>query len=748
MEGIAGVSGNATQIQDWRRTRLFGPIAAMVLGGLVLLIALSVFLIERFDVASADHERAIVKRGIAEQAKELDVVVATQVDWDQAIAKLDNKFDPAWADFNLGNYLYTFNGFSHVFVIDSDARPVYAAAQGERTNLAGYDPFKPVADQLIPRIRAAEANRAPIKLRPGKNNIMIPPIQSNAFARIGGKMYVVTATLVQPDFGKTLPKGPRAPITLAAKPIDAAMLNAFADRYLLASPMLVNPGFKSAEHEHVVLHAPDGTALAGLAWIPARPGTLLRQKIQVPLLIGVLLMALLALSVLQRGATIVHELIASEKRSKHLAYHDLLTQLPNRAMLFERLRALLGACQPSQTRLAVICVDLDRFKEVNDKLGHHAGDLLIQAVAERLRACCDQAALIARLGGDEFVILHEVTSEAVLQVLPGRILAAISERVNTEYGQLEVGCSLGIAVIDNPQVEPSEALRWADVALYRSKKAGRNCVTVFEPEMDEALRARLSLEADLRAALQDGSLSMVYQPQVDRVGAIAAVEALLRWNHPARGAVSPALFVPLAEETGLILALGEFVLRRVFGETQSWQQTRVAINVSAVQLRAPGFAALVTLLAAQAGIDPARYEIELTETALLGDEPAISANVDALKRLGFSIALDDFGTGNSSLAVVQRFAVDRIKIDGSFVGSLGNSREADALVDAMVKLARAMNLCVIAEGVETEAQKQRLELCGCSEFQGHLTGMPLPADQTAQLLGVVEPKRGKLTRRA
>ena len=727
---------------------MFGPIAAMVLGGLVLLIALSAFLIERFDVASADHERAIVVRGIAEQAKELDAVVATQVDWDQAIAKLDNAFDPAWADYNLGNYLYTFNGFSHVFVIDGAARPVYAAAQGERVNLAGYVLFKPVADQLIPRIRAAEANRPPIKLRPGKNNILIPPIQANAFARIGGKMYVVTATLVQPDFGKILPKGPQAPITLAAKPIDTAMLNAFADRYLLASPMLVNAGFESADHEHVVLHAPDGTGLAALAWIPARPGTLLRQKMQVPLLVGVMLMALLALSVLQRGATIVHELIASEKRSKHLAYHDLLTQLPNRAMLFKQLRALLASCQPGQTRLAVICVDLDRFKEVNDKLGHHAGDLLIQAVAERLRACCDQAALIARLGGDEFVILHEVTSEAVLQLLPGRILAAISERVNTEYGQLEVGCSLGIAVIDNPQVEPSEALRWADVALYRSKQAGRNCVTEFEPEMDEALRSRLSLEADLRAALQDGSLSMVYQPQVDRVGAIAAVEALLRWNHPARGAVSPALFVPLAEETGLILALGEFVLRRVFDETHSWHQTRVAINVSAVQLRAPGFAALVTRLAAQAGIDPTRYEIELTETALLGDEPAISANVDALKRLGFSIALDDFGTGNSSLAVVQRFAVDRIKIDGSFVGSLGNSREADALVDAMVKLARAMNLCVIAEGVETEAQKQRLELCGCSEFQGHLTGMPLPADQTAQLLGVVESKRGKLTRRA
>ena len=730
------MSGGANQIQDWRRTRLFGPIVAMVVTGLVLLVVLSIFLIERFDVASADRERAIVERGIVEQAKELDAVVATQVNWDKAIAKLDNKFDPAWADFNLGNYLYTFNGFTHVFVVNGEAQTVYAAVQGERANLASFAPFKSITDQLIPRIRTAESSRGPIKLRAGKNNILIPPIQTNAFAQIDGQMYVVTATLVQPDFGKFLPTGPRAPITVAAKPIDAAMLKIFAERYLLAGPRLVNPDFRSADHQQVVLHSPDRTPLAALAWVPARPGTLLLRNIQAPLLVGVVLLALLALSVVQRGATIVQELIATEKRSKHLAYHDLLTQLPNRAMLFEQLRVLLAACQPGGTHLAVICVDLDRFKEVNDKLGHHAGDLLIQAVAARLRTSCDQAALIARLGGDEFVILHEITSDAVLEVLPGRILASISERVGTEYGWLEVGCSLGIAVIDNPGVEPSEALRWADVALYRSKQAGRNCVTLFEPEMDQALRARLALEADLRAALQDGSLRMVYQPQVDRSGAITAVEALLRWNHPERGAIPPGVFVPLAEETGVILALGEFVLRRVFGETHGWQQTRIAINVSAVQLRAPGFAALVTRLAAQAGINPARYEIELTETALLGDDLTILANVDALKRLGFSIALGDFGTGYSSLSVLQRFAVDRVKIDRSFVSGLDNTGQSDALIKSMVKLARAINLSVIAEGVETEAQRQRLLLCGCREFQGHLIGMPLPANETAQLLSV------------
>ena len=719
----------------------------MALAGLVLLVVLAAFLIERFDVASADHEQAIVQRGIVEQGKALDAVVATQVDWDTAIEKLDNKFDPAWADFNLGNYLFTFNGFSHVFVIDDGGLPFYAAVQGERADLGQFTPFQPVVDRLALRIRAAESSRGAFKPQPGKNNILIPPIQSNAFARVGGQIYVVTATLVQPDFGKKLPKGPRAPITIAAKPIDGVMLKAFADRYLLAAPRLMKPETQSPERQHVVLHAIDRTPLAALSWIPAKPGTLLREKIQVPLLIGVLLLVLLAMSVVRRGATMVQELIASEQRSKHLAYHDLLTQLPNRAMLFEQLRALLAARQPGGVPLAVICVDLDRFKEVNDTLGHHAGDLLIQAVAARLRTACPEAALIARLGGDEFVILHEVTDITVLDVLPSRVLATVSERVGTEYGWLEVGCSLGIAVIDNPRVEPSQALRWADIALYRSKESGRNCVTLFEPEMDEALRSRLSLESDLRHAVQDGSLHMVYQPQVDRSGTITGVEALLRWDHPQRGPVPPGLFVPLAEETGVILALGEFVLRRVFNETHGWQQARVAINISAVQLRAPGFAALVMRLAAEAGIDPARYEFELTETALLGSDPQIAANVDALKRLGFSIALGDFGTGYTSLSVLQRFAVDRIKIDRSFVSALDNADESAALVDSMLKLARAMNLSVIAEGVETEAQKERLVLCGCRDFQGHLTGMPLPADQTAQLLGEAVPPRRKVRQR-
>lgn len=730
------MSVTVDQGRDWRRARLLGPIGALTVGGLVLLLALALFLIHRFDVVAAEREQVLVEHGFQRQIEELDAVIATQVDWDDAIKALDHKFDPEWADFNVGNYLYTFNGFTHSYILNRDERLIYAAVKGERSGLDSFAPFAGITKRLVPLVRDAEVRRGPFKQRQGKNNIVIPPIQTNTTEQIGGVTYLITATLVQPDFGKILPKGPKAPIVITAKPVDKALLGAFSARYLLNELLLLDPTVQPERRQQIVLRNLDGASIAALSWVPRRPGTVLRRSLQWPLLGGIAILALVTMALLRRGGSIVSELIASETRARHLAYHDQLTQLPNRAMLFDRLRMLLLEQTHEGPKLAVICVDLDRFKDVNDSMGHHAGDQLIQTVAQRLREICANAELIARLGGDEFIVLFKCEDQAGAKVLADRIVAAVSEQIVSEFGRFEVGCSLGVAIIDHPGVEPTEALRWADVAMYRSKDGGRRCATVFEPEMDDALRARRVLEADLRAALGDGTLHMVYQPQVDRTGQITAAEALVRWNHPERGAIPPGIFVPLAEETGLILPLGEFVLRRVFAETAGWGDLRVGINVSAVQLRSNGFAALVTRLAAQAGINPANYEIELTETALLGDDPVTAANVEALKRLGFSIALDDFGTGYSSLSVLQRFSVNRIKIDRSFVCALDASGEGEALVDAMVKLARSLNLNVIAEGVETENQRQRLLACGCKEFQGYLTGMPQDAGSIEGLAGL------------
>ena len=721
--------------RDWRKARLFGPIVGLTLGVLLLLVLVSALLVQRFDATAAAREQHMVEQGFAHQVEELNKVIATQVDWDDAVLMLDHRQNADWADFNIGNYLYTFNGFTHSFVVDGSDQLFYASVNGKRAGLDSYGAFASAAAAMLPRLRAAERARPAPSLRPGKGNIIIPAIQGNTVTRIGDQVFLVTATLVQPDFGQYLPKGPRAPITISALPVDAKLLSVFNKRYLLDGLTAAKQPTTSGADGALVLRSLDGTVAGTLVWTPRKPSAALLDRLLMPLLGFLVLLCLLAWTMMRRSGAVVTDLLASEARARHLAFHDPLTQLPNRAMLFERLHTLLATLRMPDDRVTVLCVDLERFKEINDTLGHHAGDLVIESTAARLRAACGGAALIARLGGDEFVVLSTAEDDDGAKLLGERILRAVSRPIASEYGQLEVGCSIGIVAIDRYGVEPTEALRWADLALYQSKQTGRGKVTVFEPEMDLALQSRRALEADLRAALADGELRMVYQPQVDLQGRIGAVEALLRWEHPERGNVPPDVFVPLAEESGLILLLGEFVLRRVFAETGHWRQIRVAINVSAEQMRAPGFAALVARLAAHAGVDPARYEIELTETALLSDEPITAGNINALKRLGFTLALDDFGTGYSSLSVLQRFSVDKIKIDRSFVSCLDDDGESEALVDAMIRLARALNLRVIAEGVESEQQRKRLASCGCKEFQGYLMGMPMPLDSIVTLIG-------------
>ena len=477
-------------------------------------------------------------------------------------------------------------------------------------------------------------------------------------------------------------------------------------------------------------------ALAALVWRPSLAQAALLGQLLVPVVLVLVVFLAITWRLMREKTAIANNLITSEAQARHLAFHDILTQLPNRALAFDRLKHLLASARRQHAEIAVLCLDLDRFKDVNDTLGHPSGDELIQGVAARLCRVCRETDTVARLGGDEFLIIQPNTSASGASHLSERILEAFTHPFELEYGAVNIGCSLGVTLITDPHIDPPEALRQADLALYSSKENGRTRVTFFEPDMDASLRLRRSLETDLRKALADGTLSMAYQPQFDETGALLGVEALLRWTHPERGVIAPTIFVPLAEESGLILELGAFVLRRVFEETARWQDMRVAINVSALQLRSQSFMALLTRLVAEFRIDAARYEIEITETALLGDDTITRDNVTVLKQEGFTIALDDFGTGYSSLSSLQRFAVDKIKIDRSFIRNLeSNDTEAHALVDAIINLARALNLEVIAEGVETQCQLERLMQCGCTHFQGFLLGMPVSAEELVAQTG-------------
>ncbi|MDE2405641.1 MAG: EAL domain-containing protein [Sphingomonadales bacterium] len=705
-----------------RHSGIFRPMHFVALAAIALLALTGTVLTTQVDRSDRLREERMVEAGFSQRIDEIAAAVVPQVDWDDAVVHVGNRFDPAWIDRNLATYLHALNGVTGVFVLDGEERVTYAAGNGKRTAPDAFTPYAASVRAQLPAIRAAEAARP--RFAPRASGIVAEPIQSRTITYAAGRLDVVVVSLVQPDFGTALPRRTPAPVVVTVVPFDDVAVARFAARYELDDVHLSPRAIVERGWAQAPLRDQSGRPIAWLVWRDRAPGQSLMFRLLTPLLCLLTVLGMISDMFYRRSAAIASDLIASEARARHLAYHDTLTQLPNRAMMFERLRRALSSARRRGTMLAVHCLDLDRFKEINDALGHQAGDELIGKVADILGRLCRDTDTVARLGGDEFVVIQPDTTAVGSAQLADRILQALRRPIALDFGPVEISVSIGTTLVGEGEIDPNEVLRQADLALHDAKEKGRDRITFFEPEMDAAMKMRRELEVELRKALQDQALEMVYQPQSDQRGTITGLESLVRWPHPRRGLVPPAMFVPLAEESGLIYDLGEFVFRRVFEETRGWQK-KVAINVSALQLRSPEFMSMLSRLVAEFRVDPARYEIEITETALLGDDGVTRGNIDLLKQQGFTIALDDFGTGYSSLSTLQRFKVDKIKIDRSFVRNLEVDAEADALVDAIVHLGQALDLKVIAEGVETENQRARLVSCGCTIFQGYLISRPI-----------------------
>jgi diguanylate cyclase (GGDEF)-like protein len=385
----------------------------------------------------------------------------------------------------------------------------------------------------------------------------------------------------------------------------------------------------------------------------------------------------------------------------------------------------------------LLCIDLDLFKEVNDTLGHPIGDKLLKLVAERLRECARETDVVARLGGDEFAVVAVAAEQprgAI--VLAQRIIAALSSPFDLDGHQVVIGASIGIALAPGDSEQGEGLLKAADLALYRAKADGRGLYRLFEPEMDAKMQARRTLELDLRKALITNEFELFYQPVVNlALNEVCAFEALLRWNHPTRGMISPAEFIPLAEETGTIVPLGEWVLRQACAEAVGWpDDLKVAVNISPAQFKSRGLALAVTSALAASGLRPSRLELEITESVLLQDSESVMETLHALKDLGVQISMDDFGTGYSSLSYLRSFPFDKIKIDQSFVRDMSGDNDSVAIVRAVAGLGRNLGMSTTAEGVETDQQLEHLRDEGCSEVQGYLFSRPLPASELLPLL--------------
>ena len=440
------------------------------------------------------------------------------------------------------------------------------------------------------------------------------------------------------------------------------------------------------------------------------------------------------------GWVATHEDITEQRRSEvkieYMAHHDALTDLPNRVLLNERLEQALGQGVHRQEMVAVHHLDLDQFKAVNDTFGHPAGDRLLKMVADRLRGLVRETDTIARMGGDEFAVVHApINDPAEATSLAQRIIALISEPFDLDGHQATIGASVGIAIGPSDGLRPDQLLRNADLALYRAKGDGRGTFRFFEPAMDLQMQTRRIMERDLRKALPAGEFELHYQPVVNLAsGDISGFEALIRWNHPDKGMISPAAFIPLAEETGFIVPIGEWVIRQACATAAKWPgDLSVAVNISAAQFRSCGLMQVIVGALATSGLHPARLEIEITETVLLQNRDTTLAVLRQLRELGIRIAMDDFGTGYSSLTYLQCFPFDKIKIDRSFVKDITENTGSLNIVRAVAALAKGMGMTATAEGVETREQLDRITSEGCNEMQGFLFSRPLPAHEIERL---------------
>jgi diguanylate cyclase (GGDEF)-like protein len=528
-------------------------------------------------------------------------------------------------------------------------------------------------------------------------------------------------------------------LTLAESPWhtpDAQELAAIAARLGPRNLRMVEDGRRLGSDATLEIADENGNAFVRIAWTPNLPGSEIVRRVLPFIVVAVFGFVLLTVLVYGYMRRTTATIAAGQESLRHLALHDPLCGLPNRIYFTERLEDIIAKVRRGSVTAAVFYIDLDHFKDVNDTLGHPAGDELIRSVGQRLARTLRDQDVVARLGGDEFAVITPGGVEhASLHALAARVIAAICAPYSIANQTIVIGASVGIVVINEQAACAADVMRHADLALYRAKNEGRNRACIYDEVMDADLMNRKQIELDLRTAIEAGALHLAYQPIVNGSGEkVMGVEALCRWTHPERGEIPPSEFIPVAEHSGMIVALGEQVLRRACLDGKAWPGLTVAVNVSALQFRRPDFVEMVERILCETDFNPARLELELTETTLLGNVETAELAMFRLKTLGVRLALDDFGTGYSSLLYLRRFPFDKLKIDSTFVRSIERAADAAAIVHAVVSLGRGLGMKVTAEGVETADQQLFLRAAGVHSMQGYLFGPPgPPAEITARL---------------
>ncbi|RUU67302.1 EAL domain-containing protein, partial [Mesorhizobium sp. M2C.T.Ca.TU.009.01.2.1] len=688
---------------------------------LAIVVGFVFYVAGQADNASLERQKMFIADGLQDQIAAVEREQESVSVWDDSVvnAKAGNQ---AWMADNLSVWMYTYYGHNRIYILDGANRPIHAMREGKVVDTSAYGEDRPVLLPTIEKLRGMLA-------RPPEADTSGQPAKAVAedLVSLDGKPAILSVTPLVPSSDRIAQAPGTEYLHISVEFISDAVVGKIAGKYLLEGARLV-PLSEPVGPAAVPLVDARGVILGYIGWDQLRPGLALVRKIAPALAIALLLAGGVLVFLLRRLRRASAALQTSQDQAQYLAFHDTLTGLPNRALFEDRLRRTLLFASQDGTRVALLYLDLDRFKHINDTLGHPAGDELVRQTAARLRHTIREVDTVARLGGDEFaIILLDVPDAGSAKDIAERLLAKLRQPFRLIDDQVFVSASVGIALSSGSEADADDLLRKADIALYEAKKNGRGRYEVFAGDMDDLLLRKRKVESELRKALEgEGGIKLAYQPVFAADGCrILGAEALIRWGHEVHGALPAAQFIAIAEERGLIGDLGKWALSEACRFAVRTELPWVAVNISPMQLRDIGFAEQVSTVLSETGLDPSRLQLETTESVLLEHNDTIGTVIDALRQSGVRIVLDDFGTGYSSLSYLRRHAIDKLKIDRSFVRLLDEDESARAIVKTLIELALAIKVEVTAEGVETDAQKALLVGMGCRQMQGYLLSPPL-----------------------
>lgn len=742
---------NSTTIHyqnDLRRLSATIGVALLLFG--VLLVGIVTYAGWSANRNAVARERQLVQNALDQSVSRVLDQQKAIAWWDEPVRALTaRRLDISWLEENVGVYFYETYGHDEVIIVDGANRPVYANVAGILTNpMAAYAMHADVLDQIVAEARGAASGglrQRDAAFEAGQANYSA--LLGASFGRwaghimpVDGAPAVVSAISIVPNIDAGLLRGEPHLLLSVVKIDDAFMSDVGAS--LLISDLRISPqSTRSASLLSEPFTSDDGSSVGYLSWTPRKPGQTLLLFILPLVAVGVIGASILTLLMLARLKTASGDLADRERQSRHQALHDPLSALPNRRHFVESLQEALDSLAQSRSnsRVIVAYVDVDRFKDVNDTLGHQAGDALIMSVAQELRRTVGPGDFLARFGGDEFAVLRRAQSEADAEELVGRLQSAFQQAFDVHGQHMRMTCSIGLSIAPNHGMSPEDLMRNADIALYRAKDAGRDRAMVFNVEMAADVERRREIELDLLDALKAEQLTLHYQPLIACSNSrISGVEALLRWRHPVKGDISPGVFVPIAEEAGLMPALGAFVLERALRDAQRWPDLEISINLSPVQFRHVDLVSMLHDLLAKHQIDPSRIVLEVTEGVLMESTDRNRQVLEEIRELGFRVALDDFGTGYSSLRYLSDFRFDKIKIDRSFVTGIQERKRSMTIIQSVITLGRGLGMDIVAEGVESAAEASIMRLLGVTELQGFYFSRAVPADAVQDLVAAFE----------